>query len=203
MSPHREILDSLSFETVWQSLGGGPMVGRGDNRRARAFWRDGDSLTVSVDLSAKVWKDHKTGECGGLLALVCTVMRVDHAAAWQWLSDLAGVPLARFTPSDAARYRAAVEATKDESKRLWQAWAAAYDAVSQYTDICFQHYHAMRDAFWNDATLTAVERSQLKADIEQAWRKYAELRAREERLVRADPGALVRLLRRADTGRAA
>ena len=43
--------------------------GHGSQRRINAFWRGGDGANVTVDLSKAVWKDHKTGDGGGVREL--------------------------------------------------------------------------------------------------------------------------------------
>ena len=74
-------LDAVSLETVWRSLGGGPLCGN----RGRAFWRNGDGLNVAIDEGR--WFDHVTGAGGGTLALIETALECDRRAAMAWFSE--------------------------------------------------------------------------------------------------------------------
>ena len=197
------VLDALTFETVWRALEGPPLAGRGDERRARAFWRDGDGLSVSVHLGKKVWTDHAAGNGGGIVDLVTTVLSIDKRTAWRWLADLAGVELQRCTPAQRARRLNTVRTVAPEASELWGAWQDVYDTVREYAGVVFALYHALRDRYWNDDTLTAAERVELEREIAEKWQWYLTLRNAEQSLSAADPRALVPVLRRAAQGRAA
>jgi hypothetical protein len=203
VSAQREIIDSLSFDTVWQSLGGGALQGRGENRRARAFWRNGDGLSVAVDLRTKVWRDHVSGDGGGMVDLVMVAHSCDRGTAWGWLSELSGIPLRQVSREESERYRRAMELSQTEAKQLYREWAAAVDAHCAYTNRWFRTYHALRDVFWNDPTLTTVERAWVKTEIEFAWWWYSILRHQQDSLMGADPKKLVKILRQTAKRRAA
>lgn len=200
---HEEIFRKLTFETVWRALGGPALAGRGDERRARAFWRDGDGLSVSVHLGKKVWTDHAAGNGGGVVDLVTTVLGIDKPTAWRWLYDLAGVELERRTTAQIARRRDAVQAAVPEAAELWVAFKDVYDTLRQYAGVVFDLYHVLRDRYWNDGTLTAAERVELEREIADTWSWYQMLRRAEERMSAGDPRVLVPILRRAVHGRAA
>lgn len=200
---HEEIVRKLTFETVWRALGGPPLAGHGDERRARAFWRDGDGLSVSVHLGKKVWTDHAAGNGGGIVDLVTIVLRIDKRTAWRWLADLAGVELQIRTPAQTARRLDTVRAAAPEAEELWVAFKDVYDTLREYAGVVFDLYHLLRDRYWNDGTLTVAERVDLKREIADTWRWYESLRSAEERMSAGDPRVLVPILRRAVQGRAA
>jgi hypothetical protein len=66
----------------------------GANRyRARAIWRDGDGLNVSLDDSREGWYDFAADEGGGVLDLVQQVRGGTRQEALRWTANLAGIPL--------------------------------------------------------------------------------------------------------------
>ena len=192
---NRDILDALSFQTVWQSLGGGPMTGRGDNRRARAFWRNGDGFSVAVNLRSRIWKCHVSGDGGGMVDLVKIANSCDRVAAWRWLSELSGIPLRNVSRTESDRYRRAMDAAKAEAEQLWKVWQDARDSLAASASLWFRLYHAQRDELWNGPALSTEERAALRCEIADTWSTYSARRAQQETLSSADPHKLINILR--------
>ena len=68
----RDIIDQASIVSVWAAVGGGPLrYGRG-----KAFWRDGDGYSVSLNQDKNVFFDFVTST-GSILDLVRTVNGCD------------------------------------------------------------------------------------------------------------------------------
>ncbi len=101
----RDVLSLVRIMCVWLALGGGPLR----HGRGRAWWRDGDGYSVSLDDSRGVWHDFVTGEGGGILDLVVRVRGGGRADALRWCAELAGIPLDDKPLSAADRTRWAAE----------------------------------------------------------------------------------------------
>lgn len=107
------------LQDVWRTLGGPEPQGR----RARAWWRDGDHLSVALDLDRNVWHDHARGVGGGVVKLVETVRGCSRRDAVEWLRQSLGWPESRLTTDqrrDYARRRAHAEKIA-ERVLLWHA----------------------------------------------------------------------------------
>jgi hypothetical protein len=89
MTQAREIIARLGITDAWVALGGPPLR----HGRGPAFWREGDGYNVSICAAKNVWRDHVTGEGGGVLHLIEAVLRIDRRQALAWCADMAGVPL--------------------------------------------------------------------------------------------------------------
>jgi hypothetical protein len=65
------ILSQANISDAWRALGGPPLRRTGKDRyRARAWWRERDGWTISVDDSRGVWFDHRDAIGGDVLDLV-------------------------------------------------------------------------------------------------------------------------------------
>ncbi len=84
-----DLLDRASISDVWADLGGGELR----HGRGKAFWRDGDAYSVSLNQDKNVFFDFVTGTGGGVLMLIETVLGCDRRNALRWLADHLGVSL--------------------------------------------------------------------------------------------------------------
>ncbi len=76
----------ISIESAWRALGGPELRWRGNKTHARAFWRDGDGFSVSLNRDRSCWNDFaRPGSCGGVLRLVETALSCDRGHALEWL----------------------------------------------------------------------------------------------------------------------
>jgi hypothetical protein len=102
-----EVLAPIKISQVYRALGG-PELRRGghDHYRGRAWWRDGDGLSISLDDARGVWYDHRDGEGGGILDLVIHVHGGTRAEALHYVAGIAGVALddTPFSAADRARW---------------------------------------------------------------------------------------------------
>jgi hypothetical protein len=80
-------LANLPILDVWRALGGGELRGR----RGQAFWRGGDSYSVSLDSKREMWHDFRDGLGGGAISLVETVLGCTRPAALAWLETQCGL----------------------------------------------------------------------------------------------------------------
>lgn len=94
-------LTAIPILDVWRRAGGG-MVRR--DGRARAFWRDGDGWSVSIDQAGNVWYDFAAGGGGGVLALLQVILRTDRRGALRWLEREGLLAPRETTAEDRARY---------------------------------------------------------------------------------------------------
>jgi len=116
------------IETVARELGI-TLRGSGDERRARAIWRDGEGWNIAFNIAKNVWHDHATGESGGVIALVETALGCGHRDAMVWLADRFGT-----TRSAApATVRAPADSGWDADLRRAVWWAIAAAAMAEET----------------------------------------------------------------------
>jgi len=94
MSALQEVLSHVRISDVWRALGGAELR-RG---RGRAWWRNGDGWSVSVDDRCGCWHDHRDGIGGGVLDLVAHVRGGTRQDALRWLAELTGSPLDDIAP---------------------------------------------------------------------------------------------------------
>lgn len=127
------IADSIanaSIASAWRSLSGGEIK----NGRARAFWRGSTDLNISVDVERGIWHDFTTGEGGGVLALVQTVLECDKRAAVEWMEGQGLIPSRTLTPEEKAKYSSQQRDIESNlpSARLWR--RAAIGIYSEVMD---------------------------------------------------------------------
>ena len=119
-----EVLASIKISQVYRALGGPELRCSGhDCYRGRAWWRDGDGLSISLDDTRGVWYDHRDGEGGGILDLVIHVHGCARADALHFVAGVAGVVLDDAPVSAAERARWVTERREIErhlpTARLW------------------------------------------------------------------------------------
>jgi hypothetical protein len=101
------VIGAVRISEVYTALAGGKPRQCGAGKfRARAEWRGGDGLSISLDDDRGVWFDFVTGEGGGVLDLVQLVRGGTRQEALRWVADLAGLPLAdnQLSPTDRAEW---------------------------------------------------------------------------------------------------
>ena len=95
------VLKQVRISQVWTALGGGPLR----SNRGRAFWRDGDGLTISLDDTKGCYYDHRDNADGGILDLIQLVRGWTRSEAAEWLFDLAGVERPQLSQAAKAQWR--------------------------------------------------------------------------------------------------
>lgn len=97
-----ELVEQVKITEVWALLGGGKII----RNRARAFWRGGDGLSVSVHAGRNAWYDHRDNVGGGVLDLIATVRQCGKAEAAAWLAGQTGASLdgLRADPQEKREY---------------------------------------------------------------------------------------------------
>jgi hypothetical protein len=88
-----ELKRHADIRGVWFALGGGELR----HGRGQAFWRNGDSHSIALDLKKNVWFDHVAGVGGDVVALVRTVQQCGFTAAAKWLGEFTGITAAEGT----------------------------------------------------------------------------------------------------------
>jgi hypothetical protein len=112
-----QVIDRVRIFDVWPAIGGGEIR----HGRGRAFWRNGDGWSISLDNCKGTWYDFVTAEGGGIVDLVALVRGGSRQDALRWLADFAGVELGD-SPADPkqraewARERKAYERDLREAK---------------------------------------------------------------------------------------
>jgi hypothetical protein len=99
MSNAADLVRQIRITQAWALLGGGTIT-RG---RSKAFWRDGDGLSIQLDDDRGGWYDHKDNVGGGVLDLIVHVNRGTRSDAARWLSDATGIGLDDRKPDPEAR----------------------------------------------------------------------------------------------------
>lgn len=160
------VIGTVSILEVWRAVGGGELR-RG---RGRAFWRNGDGYSVSIDPARGLWHDFVSGEGGGKLGLIRKALGCSQCAAYQWLADLAGIPLGpKLSPSLEQR-RAYAKARQDAAEM------------------------AKLAGWWLESRREELEAQKLKSNgIEGPWDQARFERASSElwRLTQMDPGEIL------------
>ena len=97
----RDLLDRTSITDVWIALGGAELR----HGRGKAFWRDGDGDSVSLNQDNNVFFDFVAGTGGGVLVLIETVLGCDRREAVRWLASHLNVTLDGDRPLTPAQKR--------------------------------------------------------------------------------------------------
>lgn len=137
-----EIISRVCISDVWQALGGDPPK-RG---RARAFWRDGDGLNVSLSDDKDAWYDFRDNAGGGVLDLVQCVQKCSRQAALKWLADFAGIYLqdSAWTDGERRDYGRRRELAEHEARELVWWRDGLLEVLRQQRDQYFHTYHAAK-----------------------------------------------------------
>jgi hypothetical protein len=89
-----QVLSRVKLSDVYHDLTGESVKFTGSGHwRAVAHWRGGKQLSVSGDDTRGVWKDHVSGDRGGVLDLIVRVNGGTKQEALRWAAELAGVAL--------------------------------------------------------------------------------------------------------------
>jgi hypothetical protein len=102
-----DVIAAVKISDIYHALTGAkPRQAGAGKYRARAIWRDGDGVNVSLNDCRGCWYDFRTGEGGGVLDLVQLVRGGTRQEALLWLADYAGKPLADnpLSPSERAEW---------------------------------------------------------------------------------------------------
>ena len=97
----RDIIDQASITHIWSTLGGGELR----HGRGKAFWRDDDGYSVSLNEDKNVFFDFATGAGGGILDLVQSVNGCSRSDALRWLASHLNVDLDNQRPLTVAEKR--------------------------------------------------------------------------------------------------
>ena len=98
----------LSVSSVWEALGGPPSI----RNRSVAWYRGGRGLNIQLYPDSGAWRDFKTGEGGGILALVERVLGCDRRGALEWLTNHFGIAYNERTPSERLAYSRRLESAR-------------------------------------------------------------------------------------------
>jgi hypothetical protein len=129
MTGSAEILSLVSITQVWSLLGGGELR----RKRGRAWWRNGDGWSVSVDDRRGCWYDHRDGIGGGVLDLIVKVRGGSHADALRWLAAVVGVPVDDRPLSYKDRQRWALE--REQTQRIRSEATYFADAATELAEL--------------------------------------------------------------------
>lgn len=102
-----DVVGAIRISELYQALTGAKPRSTGACKyRARAVWRDGNGLNVSLDDSRGTWFDFRDGCGGGVLDLVQHVRGGSRQEALRWVADFAGIALSddTFSPAERAEW---------------------------------------------------------------------------------------------------
>ncbi len=108
------ILPQIPIVDVWRRLGGAEPKRSGGEYRGRAFWRDGDALSVAIDPEKNCYYDFRDSSGGGVLALVELILGCGQREALEWLRDEFGLEDSRAQATPEQR-RIQVESERMEA----------------------------------------------------------------------------------------
>lgn len=184
--PPGKRIEDLEIVDVWRALGGGPLQGS----RGRAFWRDGDGLSVSLNSGRGVWKDFVSGVGGGILALVMIALGCGKAEALAWLVDNCGVATGNeYAAADRREFARRRAAAKLIATQLIERRDEAFNAIREAKRRKLEEYHQLNSAAY------AAEDIELSAQAEGIWSELQSLDAEGDRILQTtDAIALERLL---------
>ena len=189
-----DILARARITEVWQALGGDPPR-RG---RARAFWRDGDGLSVTLNDQKGCWYDFRDAIGGGIIGLIRHVRGGSRQDALKWLADLVGVPLADrpLSPAERQAYARRRQAAEAEARALLAWRARLIGALAAYRDEVFRAYH--RGLRYIMRHGLDSPHGELAADVAELYEKrYQDLDGRLDLLRQARFGLLLPYFRAA------
>jgi len=161
----RELIDRTRISELLPALGG-PEVKRG---RCPAWFRGGDSDSLSVNDRFGSWHDFKTGQHGGILDLIELALGCSRREAVKWLGDHHGVSLGGWrTPTDAHAWR-------QRSQRV----KAAVGELEAFRRSLGSFLRAIRNTLWdscNDLERWADSQSGFSED--PRWEEFARVPSR-------------------------
>lgn len=137
----QRVVSCARISDVWQALGGDPPR-RG---RARAFWRGGDSYSVSLSDAKGTWYDFRDSIGGGILDLVQHVRGDGRREALKWLADFGCIPFDRpLTEAERREYRRRKVQAESEARALvtWRDGLIA--TLRGARNVYFEAYHRAR-----------------------------------------------------------
>jgi hypothetical protein len=176
-------LHELDILATWKALGGGPLNGR----RGKAFWRDGNNLTVSLDTAKGTWYDFRDARGGGALSLAELVLGCSRREALAFLEANCGLdPRKPLTPEE----RRAQAAAPVLAQRLAD-FAHGLKIFSERPLAIlgpFLEEHAIdpAEALASFHRYAYIVRQSTPKDISELWRAMPEARDAVERIGRCD-----------------
>jgi hypothetical protein len=108
---------------VWFMLGGGELR----HGRGKAFWRDADSYSVSLDQGQGLWHDFRDNIGGDAISLIMHVRGCDFREALEWLAGQLGVSL---SPASGRPQRIDKNWPHDLRWATW--WAISLEALAEW-----------------------------------------------------------------------
>lgn len=111
----QEVLDRVRVSDIVSALG--IHLPRRGNRTKCPIHR-GDNPTFSFDEKKGVWYCFACGEGGGKVALVRRALGYEPKASLEWIAELAGVPLAKWTRDQMQVRSADLKSAEAEGRRL-------------------------------------------------------------------------------------
>lgn len=185
---------------MWQALGGDPPK-RG---RARAFWRDGDGLNVSLSDDKGAWYDFRDNSGGGILDLIQCVLKCSRQDALKWLADFTCTTLqdTAFTDGERLDYARRKAQAAAEARDLLAWRDRLIEALQGARDSYFQAYHRTRRVIQRRGLVSPE--GQLAADMYESYEaRYQELDRSLDRLRHAPMATLLPFYRTRNLWRAA
>jgi hypothetical protein len=177
-----DIISRVRISEVWLALGGGELR----HGRGRAFWRNGDGYSVSVDDNKGCWHDFRDNAGGGVLDLIQHVLGGSRKDALRWLAGFAGISLTerRLTSEEWRAYQRERAAAGREARELTR-WREGLirtleDARTDY----LRAVHRARRLIQRHGLDSDL--GQLAADVADSYEpRYQELDVRLDRLRKA------------------
>jgi len=149
----------LDIGAVWTALGGPPSV----RNRSVAWYRGGRGLNIQLYPDSGAWKDFKTGEAGGILAMVERVLGCGRRGAIAWLADNFGIAYSERTPSERRDYSRRLEWARLAAAALVARRDEAFNFIREAKRQKLEEYHRLNCAAHE------AEDIELLAAAEDVW----------------------------------
>jgi hypothetical protein len=181
-------IGDLDIYTVWSAIGGGALRGN----RGRAFWRNGDGFSVSLDRKKRCWFDHVAVKGGGILALV-EIAIGDRRAALDWLAANFGVSSGKtFTTAERRAYAQRREKARAMAEKIVKKRDAVLRVIQDQERKHLEEFHRLERIARAEQCFETL----IRADKE--WVLMEELTAMRDLLSEAEGTELARLLMKSE-----
>jgi hypothetical protein len=138
-----DVVAAVRISHVYEALTGEKPRRTGAGKyRARAVWRNGDGLNVSLDNSRNTWFDFRDGCGGGVLGLIVQVRGASRQKALRWLADFACMSIDHpLTRAEREQYRRqSATAEREATELVW--WRdGLLEALRHARDAYLGTYH--------------------------------------------------------------
>ncbi len=161
--------------------------------RFQVTWRNGDSWSGNLNPSIGAWTDYKTGDHGGIVALVQAAHGSDRQTARAWLEDNFGVATAsNFTTEERREYAQRMDMARQLAAAIAKRRQAELDRVRLQEREALDEYHRL------DRVAHEKQDIDILVDAMRKWQQVEDLTRLRDRLLDTNGPELLRLFAELD-----